>query len=180
MFSRHHRTIVWMCGALFPALFIVLTEAEPKDPPARQSSNSDETQQVELQGTVICLAEEMEKQYHAELPINHEHIYGFKSNDGVFYTLLRTKFSEALFADERLRKKELIVKGRVFPKTQVLEVMGNLRSVAKGVVNDLYYYCDICAIQTVAPGRCMCCQEPVELVERPLSGAQWQTGWKRK
>lgn len=180
MFSRNHRTVCWICGALFSALFVVLTEAEPKEPLPRESSNSDEILQVELQGTVICLAEEMQKRYHAELPTNHEHIYGFRSNDGVFYTLLRTKFSEALFVDERLRKKELIVKARVFPKTQVLEVMGNLRSVAKGVVNDIYYYCDICAIQTVAPGKCMCCQELVELVEQPLNGAQLQTGSRRK
>ena len=180
MFSRHNRARCWIAAGLLSALFIVSTEAESKDPPVRDSASSDEIQAIELQGTIICLAEEMQKLYHAELPTNHEHVYGFRSNNGVFYTLLRTKFSEALFVDERLCKKELIIMARVFPKTQVLEVMGNLKSMDKGVVNDLYYYCDICAIQTVAPGKCMCCQEPVELVEKPLNRAQLQTGSRRK
>lgn len=180
MFSSHNRTRFWMDAALLSALVLVSTPAEPKDPPVRESSNSAGTQLVEFRGTIVCLAEEMRNSYQAELPTSHEHIYGFRSNDGVFYTLLRTKLSEALFVDERLRKKELIVKARVFPKTQLLEVMGNLKSVENGIVNDLYYYCDICVIQTVAPGKCLCCQEPVELVEKPLHSARFQTGWKRK
>jgi hypothetical protein len=44
--------------------------------------------------------------------------------------------------------------------------MTAMRSVRNGVVFDLYYYCDICAIKTLAPGPCMCCQGPVELTEK--------------
>ncbi|MBI4325048.1 MAG: hypothetical protein HY674_07260 [Chloroflexi bacterium] len=128
-------------------------------------------QTVRLQGRVICLAEEMHKLFQAHVAARHEHLYGFKAKDGNVYTLLRTKQSEALFVDQRLLNKELIVKGRVFPQTQILEVTGNLQSIREGVVNDLYYYCDICAITTVAPGPCLCCQAPVELVERPLGQA---------
>ena len=40
--------------------------------------------------------------------------------------------------------------------------------LTKGVVHDLYYYCDTCAIRAVAPGDCVCCQAPVELVEKPI------------
>jgi len=37
-------------------------------------------------------------------------------------------------------------------------------------VQDIYYYCDVCDIQAVAPGPCECCQGPTELVEKPLNG----------
>lgn len=122
---------------------------------------------VELEGKVVCLPERMHELYEAQLPTGHEHIYGFETTDGTFLTLLRTKFSEALFAEEEVRKKRLLLKGRVFPKSQVFEVM-RIRSVKDGVVHDLFYYCTVCSIESVAPGICSCCQEPVELKEKPL------------
>jgi|SRR5437667_11673421 len=133
----------------------------------RQASHHADSREVELRGKVVCLPEEMHKVYQTDLPTNHEHIYGFKTTNGVYYTLLRTKLSEALFADQRLREKELLLTGNVLPKSQILDVT-KMRSIRNGVVNDLYYYCDICAIRTVAPGPCVCCQAPVELVEEPL------------
>ena len=122
---------------------------------------------VELRGRVVCLPEEMHRLHGAHLPASHAHVYGFKTLEGVFYTLLRTKNSEAFFADERIRRKELIVKGRVFPNSNVLDATP-LRTVVDGVVFDLYYYCEICSIKTVIPGECMCCQEPVVLMVKPV------------
>src|SRR4051794_18376314 len=83
------------------------------DQPPTQSASS--TGFTELSGKVVCLPEEMHQLHQADLPSGHEHIYGFRTLDGKYYTLLRTKFSEAIFADERIRQKELLLKGRVFP-----------------------------------------------------------------
>src|SRR2546430_12216967 len=58
--------------------------------------------EVRLRGTVVCLAEEVHRIYQTALPTHHEHIYGFRTTNGVYYTLLRTGLSEALFADQRL------------------------------------------------------------------------------
>jgi hypothetical protein len=140
--------------------------------PAETNGNSGASKkataihEVELRGKIVCLPEALHELYHTDLPANHEHVWGFKTTDGTFYTLLRTKLSEALFVDEQVRKKELILKGRVFPKTQIFE-MTDMKSVRNGVVCDLYYYCDVCAIKTLSPGPCMCCQGPVTLVEKP-------------
>jgi len=90
-----------------------------------------------------------------------------KTQDGKTYTLLRGKFSEAIFVDERIRQKELLVKARLFPDTQVIELT-RLRSVKAGVTQDIFYYCDVCAIESVSPEICSCCQGPVELIEKPL------------
>jgi len=123
----------------------------------------------DFRGRVVCLPEEMHRVHQTDLPARHEHIYGLRAADGAYYTLLRTKLSEALFMDDRLRQKDLLLKGKVLPKTQILDVSG-IKSVRNGVVHDLYYYCDICAIESVSPAECACCQGPVELVEKPLSG----------
>ncbi len=131
------------------------------------TKNAPKAQEIEVRGRVVCLPEAMHETYETDLPTRHEHVYGFKTVDGRFYTLLRTKLSEALFADKRLHEKELIIKGRTFPHTQILDAVV-LRSVRNGVVNDLYYYCDVCEIKTVVPGPCMCCQAPVILVEKPI------------
>jgi hypothetical protein len=153
-------------------LLLALHTAESADTPtARENAkgNNQEPEQVTLQGNVVCLPEEMHKLYQAPLPTNHEHVYGFKTADGTFFTLLRGKFSEALFLDEKLRTKQLLVKGRVFPQTRILEV-SNIKTVRDGVVHDAYYYCAVCEIFAVAPGICECCQGPTELVEKPLRG----------
>ena len=135
---------------------------------AKPTTEEQKPQAVELRGNVICLAEEMHTHYKVELFGNHAHLYGVKTEKGEYYTLLRTSLAEALFVDERLHEKDLVITGRVFPKTQLLEVTRFL-SVRDGVLHDLYYYCDTCYIRTVAPGNCDCCQAPVVLIERPLN-----------
>lgn len=111
----------------------------------------------------MCLPEATNR---VDLPARHEHVYGFKTQDGVYYTLLRTRLSEALFMDARLRKKNLLLKGTVSPKTQTLDVK-HIKSIRSGVIHDLYYYCDVCAIDFVSPAECVCCRGPVELIEKP-------------
>lgn len=143
----------------------------------RQNTETTESQvvagvgtakEIRIQGRIVCLREAMHNLYRADLPANHEHLYGFETTEGVFYTLLRTDLSEALFVDERLHQKILIITGRTFPKTHLLEAI-RLQSLHDGVVHDLYYYCDTCAIRAAAPGDCVCCQAPVELVEKPIT-----------
>jgi len=134
---------------------------------ARVSSN-EVARLVELRGRVVCLPEEMHREYKADLPTKHEHLWGIKTSDGQCYLILRGRFSESIWLDERVRAKELVVRARLLPKSHVLEFQG-IKSVRANVVQDLYYYCDVCAIKSVSPELCACCQGPVELVEKPLS-----------
>jgi hypothetical protein len=140
----------------------------PAKAPLTGSNVASTNQQVQMRGRVVCLAEEMHRLHQTDLPTKHAHLYGFQTTDGTFYTLLRTRLSEALFVDARLREKELILKGRLLPQTQVFDVAA-IRSVRNGVVCDLFYYCSVCDIESVSPDDCACCQGPVELVEKPLN-----------
>jgi len=118
---------------------------------------------------VVCLPEAMHQWHATELPTRHQHVWGFRTTNGVFYTLLEGKFSQAIFEDARVRAKDLRIKARLLPRSQVLELT-YFQSVKNGIPQSLYYYCEICAISTVSPEICACCQEPVELVEKPLTG----------
>ena len=117
----------------------------------------------ELKGHIVCLGEE-----NGKAPANHEHVWGFKTNDGKTCKLVRAKLSEALFIDKRLRERELLLKGKFSPDGSAFEVTA-IHSVKNGVVYEVYYWCEICAIESVAPEICVCCQGPVELVEKPLT-----------
>ncbi len=146
---------------IFIVLILLLSGAKP-------TTEVPKPKDVELHSKIVCLAEEMHTHYKVELSGEHEHLYGIKTKDGKYYTLLRTSLSEALFVDEHLHEKDLIINGRVFPKTQLLEVI-RIRSIRDGIVHELYYYCDTCYIRAVAPGNCDCCQAPVVLIEKPLN-----------
>ncbi len=160
----------WLTAVALVLLGVVVAAQEHAAKSTGQSEAGGETV-VELRGRVVCLAEEMHRLYAADLPSNHEHVYGLRAADGTFYTLLRGKYSEAIFLDERLRQKELILKGRLFPKSHLFEVT-RIHSIKDGQVNDLYYYCDVCSIKAIVPGPCMCCREPVVLVEKPLTDSK--------
>lgn len=136
---------------------------------ADATTQSNGVQQVQLEGRVVCLAEAMHQRHATELPTRHQHVWGFRTTNGVFYTLLEGKFSQAIFQDERVRAKELRIKARLLPQSHVLELT-YFQSVKNGTPHHLYYYCEICAISTVSPELCACCQEPVQLVEKPLTG----------
>ncbi len=145
----------------FVVLIFLMSGATP-------STENPKPEVVELHGNIVCLAEEMHRLYNAELFKTHPHLYGVKTKKGKYYTVLRTSLAEALFIDERLHEKDLIINGRVFPNTQLLEVI-RFASIKNDVVHELYYYCDTCFIRAVAPGNCDCCQAPVVLIEKPLS-----------
>jgi hypothetical protein len=135
--------------------------------PSHGTRPEEEGQEIELRGKVVCLAEVVQHRYGTEIPIEHAHIWGFQASDGALYTLIPGKYSEALFVDERVRKKELLLKGRVFPKSHLFEVT-RTRSIRDGMVYDLFYFCSVCNIESVSPGPCTCCRGPVELTEKRL------------
>ena len=168
-FDRRKCGGFWFGALIFGFAAIAATNMAGQHAETTESQvvdNAGAAKEIQIQGRVVCLAEAMHNLYRADLPANHAHLYGFETTEGVFYTLLRTDLSEALFADERLHQKTLIITGRTFPKTHLLEAI-RLQSLHDGVVHDLYYYCDTCAIRAAAPGDCVCCQAPLELVEKP-------------
>lgn len=90
----------------------------------------------------------------------------FQVTGGEAYQVVRNNMSEALFVDTNLLSKVLVLTGKT--NSHSFEVTGNLRSIKNGKLHELYYYCDICSIQSSLPGLCQCCREPSVLVEEPV------------
>ncbi len=128
-------------------------------------------------GALVCLAEEMRTLFEAEVPPVHEHLRGFRLDGKIppgtlrYCTIVRTAQSEALFVDERFSKHTLILSGRIFPETALLEVSG-WQWERGGRIYEVYYWCDVCAIRGFDPGPCACCQAPVVLREAEVRGAK--------
>ena len=127
----------------------------PAAPPSRSATNSAV---MELKGSLV------------PLPGGQGAGVGFKTETGKLYTLLSNQMSCALFLDTNLLSKRLLLRGRVTTDGRRFELTGNLRSLRDGKIHELYYYCDICSIKGIEPGPCMCCREPVVLVEEPAGG----------
>ena len=129
-------------------------------------------------GRLVCLAEEMKELHGAEVQPVHQHVVGFRLDhptpSGLRYpAILRTAQSEALYVDERFKKHELTLAGRIFPGTGLLEVSGWWWH-RDGKTYEVYYWCDVCTIRGFTPGACACCQAEVELRERLISSAESQ------
>lgn len=130
-------------------------------------NSSDEPKAVSVRGRIVCLTEELDKRYQV-IPDceNRGHLYTLKTTDEKFYTILPVDTAAAIWMDERFRKRELQVTGRIFPQGLFIEVF-RLQSWLNGKLHDLYYFCDVCMISTHKPGPCECCQDPVQFRETP-------------
>ena len=135
------------------------------------NSTAADTNTTELlaRGRIVTIMEGPRRTNDSSPVVTPRPLWGFKTREGKTFILQRGKFSEAIWLDERVRARELELRLRLSPKSPAAEVLA-LRSVKDGVVQDLYYYCDVCAIKSVSPEPCYCCQGPVELVEKPWRG----------
>ena len=114
---------------------------------------SAETNKVELKGRVV--------------PVPGTTNLQFRVEGGPVYKLLSSRDARAIFEDTNLHSKILVAKGRLHAKDSAFEVIGNLHEARNGQLYELYYYCDVCSVESSFPGPCVCCREPVVLQERP-------------
>jgi hypothetical protein len=149
--------ILFLLSAVFASLLLNIAAADTN------------TTELLARGHIVNVMEGKRRTNDPAPVVTSGPLWGFKTKEGRTYILQRGKFSEAIWLDERVRARELELRLRLSPKSPAAEVLA-LRSVKDGVLQDLYYYCDVCAIKSVSPEPCYCCQGPVELVEKPYRG----------
>jgi hypothetical protein len=146
----------------------------PEDPPIAGAAPSEKPAEHPIpwkaRGRVVCLAELMQQRHKADIPPVHEHLWGFAVEGELgaaeprCLVILRSSQSEALFVDPRFRERVLVLSGRRFPQSALVELSGWLWE-RDGKLWRPYYWCGVCSIRGVNPGDCACCQAPVELRE---------------
>jgi hypothetical protein len=91
--------------------------------------------------------------------------FGFASKDGRLYKFFATDTMTPVFADSRVRQRELQITARLHARDQ-LEII-KVQSVKDGKLYDIHYYCDVCSITAYVPGLCPCCRNELEFRESP-------------
>lgn len=70
-----------------------------------------------------------------------------------------------MFAESRVRRMELQIKGLLHDKDRIELV--KIQARRGGRLYDIFYYCGICEITAYAAGPCFCCTNPFEFREVP-------------
>jgi hypothetical protein len=68
------------------------------------------------------------------------------------------------FKDVRLLNRPMRLRAAKVPNSEFLQVI-SVKSVVKGKLHEVYYWCDICTIKRYEAGICDCCGAPMEFRE---------------
>jgi hypothetical protein len=147
-----------VCTALIVALAPLLLAADPK------AAKEPEPKTEEFNGKVVHLAPLLEK-FGAKLDADAAATsLALQTDDGKVYPLIKDDGSRLFFLDKRLLDRPMHLTGRLEPATRMLQVL-TVRSIIKGELHDVYYWCDICSIRRGEKKTCECCGGPMELRE---------------
>lgn len=72
--------------------------------------------------------------------------------------------------DKRLDGRAVRVEGELLPDGRVK--VNHFWIIRNGKLHRVRYFCEVCNIETLEPGICMCCQQETELQEIPLGDAK--------
>lgn len=78
----------------------------------------------------------------------------------------RTSYLLHTLQDKRLADKDVRLEGTI--KADGTFEVDHFFTVHDGKLFRVRYYCEVCNIEALEPGRCVCCQRPTELQEIPV------------
>lgn len=90
------------------------------------------------------------------------------TDDGKVYPLIKDAGTRMFFKDGRLLNRPMRLTGRLYSDTHLLQAL-NVHSVHKGVLHEVFYWCEVCAIRRSEQDICECCGGPMELKEPALA-----------
>ncbi len=81
----------------------------------------------------------------------------------------KTSYLFHTLQDERLLNREVRLEGRMRADGAV--EVARLYTLRDGKLYKVRYYCEVCNIEALEPGACVCCQNPTDLQEIPVTAA---------
>jgi hypothetical protein len=88
------------------------------------------------------------------------------TDDGKSYLLVKDAGSRLFFKDKALLGRPMRLTGKLLADS-LLQV-SVVRSLVKGEVCEVYYWCDVCSIKRSEKMICECCGGPMVLREEPV------------
>src|SRR5947209_11532300 len=83
------------------------------------------------------------------------------TEEGKIYPLIKDDGSRMFFLDKALLDRPVRLTGRLVKNSNLLQVV-NVHTYEKGVLHEVYYWCDICNIRRSEKKICECCGGPME------------------
>jgi len=150
-----------MKSPLILLLMALAAMVSPAAPAAAQESGAGAPNGlVVLRGHVVCL----DAAAACDGPAAR---YAIADGGGQLHAFFAGDAGTAMFADARVRRRELQVTAQKTAKNE-LEVV-HVQSVRDGKLYDIYYFCELCNIRAYAPGLCPCCRNEMEFRETPAT-----------
>jgi hypothetical protein len=78
----------------------------------------------------------------------------------------RTSWLFRTLQDKRLANREIRVEGEWQPNGTLK--VNHFFTVRDGKLYRIRYFCEVCNIEALGPGKCVCCQQPTEMQEIPI------------
>lgn len=134
-----------------------------------ESSESKPSFRVEkLRGKVVPYRAALERRFGLQAAGDQaDDLLALQTKDGRLLPLLPTEGAKFFYLDAANHKRPMQLTVRRYEKTPGLVVI-EVHSIRDGKLNEIYYWCGICAIKSYAKEPCECCQLPVELREHPV------------
>ncbi len=92
-----------------------------------------------------------------------------QADDSKLYPLLKDNGSRMFFKDAKLLNRPMRLTAVKVPNSDILQVI-SVKSLVKGKLHEVYYWCDVCTIKRYEAGDCDCCGAPFELREELWKG----------
>jgi hypothetical protein len=84
----------------------------------------------------------------------------------LFHLSARTAWLFHTLQDKRLANREIRVEGEWQPDGTLK--VNHVFTVRDGKLYRIRYFCEVCNIEALGPGNCVCCQQPTEMQEIPV------------
>jgi hypothetical protein len=117
-------------------------------------------------GKVVGLADLLAKSNTKIDPDAVPFLLVLHADNGKLYPLLKDNGSRMFFKDAKLLNRPMRLTAARIPNSEILQVI-SVKSLVKGKLHEVYYWCDICTIKRYEAGICDCCGAPMEFREEP-------------
>jgi hypothetical protein len=131
---------------------------------ARRAESQTKAGPVVVRGRLVCPGEPATADGDQKC-LQSPHLYKLASADGRLFSFMPTDSLTAMFADPRVRQRELQITAHQVSRGEL--ELTRIQSVKEGKPYDLYFFCEVCNITAYAPGPCSCCREELEFRETP-------------
>ena len=121
-----------------------------------------------LRGKVVEIGPHLMDKFH--VPMDEDlgkATLALVTDSGDVYPLIKDLRSRGFFMDKRQRDRPMELHVHKYPGLPFVRLI-DVYSLKNGKKYKIDYWCTLCSISTFQPGPCPCCQDEIELRERPV------------